>query len=275
MSEGEHGAGFDLRGESTDPRTYVREIWRSRSLIRVLSRKDFLVRYRRASFGVIWAVAIPALQAAVLALVLPRFVRFEIPGSYIVFVFGGTTAFTFFAGSLSGGAGSIIEGQGLSTKVYFPRIVPPLVNVAANAYGMVVSVAVLALAAVASGDLGFHLLVLVPAMALLVLLSASAACLLAALQVYFRDVRYIVTAALVGWIYITPVIYPLSAVGSIARWLEINPMTGVVQLFRLGSVGVEPGWVASVWWSIGWTVVLFAGAVLVHRRYDRVFVDLL
>jgi ABC-type polysaccharide/polyol phosphate export permease len=233
------------------------------------------VRFRRASFGVLWALAIPLLQASVLALVLPKFVRFDVEGSYVLFVLAGSTAWSFFSTAISDGTASIVTAQDISTRVYFPRLVLPLVVVLSNLYALLPGVAVLVGAAVAVDGPTLRLLWLVPGLALGVALVAALASLLSALYVYFRDVRWFVQASLVAWFYLTPVVYPLDAIGGLRRWVEINPVTGVVELFRAGSVGVHEPWAASVAWTVGWTALLLVVAVAVHRRHDRVFVDLL
>jgi ABC-type polysaccharide/polyol phosphate export permease len=266
---------FDLRGEHGDARTLLRDLWSSRQLVSVLARKEFLVRYRRATFGVAWVVALPLVQAGVLAVVLPKLVRFDTPGTYLTFVFAGTTAWAFFSGSVTTGAGSIVEGQSVSTRVYFPRLVFPVVAVLANAFGLVPAVAVLVAMVAVEGEAGLHLLWLVPGVALAVALTAALGAVLAGLHVYFRDVRYLTQAALLALFYVTPVIYPLAEVGALRRWIEVNPLTGVVELFRAGTVGADPGWEAAVAWSAGWTAALLVAALLLHRRFDRVFVDLL
>jgi ABC-2 type transport system permease protein len=94
--------------------------------------------------------------------------------------------------------------------------------------------------------------------------------------VYFRDVRYVVAAALIAWMYGTPVIYPIDKMhGLVRKLIEINPATGMVELFR-EAVGVhDPGWTAALPWTFAWIAGLLVVAALLHRRFDRVFVDLL
>jgi lipopolysaccharide transport system permease protein len=266
---------FSLQGEASELRPLLAETWRSRDLISVLARKDFFVRYRRASFGVAWALALPLLQAAVLAVVLPKLVRFDVPGSYLVFVLAGTVAWSFFASSLVAGASSIIDGSDVSTRVYFPRLVLPLVVVLSNLYGFVPGAVVLGGATILSGEGSARLVLLVPATLLGAALVVSLAAALSALQVYFRDIRYLLQAALLAWFYVTPVIYPLEEVGDLAPFIRANPVSGVVLLFREATVGADEGWQLAIAWTIGWTIAFAIAALLLHRRYDRVFVDLL
>ncbi|MDQ2648678.1 MAG: ABC transporter permease [Actinomycetota bacterium] len=255
--------------------TLLRDLRRSWPLLRVLAKKEFLVRYRRASFGVVWALALPLLQAGVLALVLPKFVRFDVDGSYVLFVLAGSTVWAFFSTSINDGTASIVAAQDISTRVYFPRLVLPLTVVLSNLYALLPGIAVLAGAALVDHGPMVRLLWLAPAVALGTVLVASLASVLSALHVYFRDVRYIVQASLIPWFYLTPVFYPLDAIGGLRPWIEANPITGVVQLARAGTVGIEGPWLTSVAWTLGWSASLFVVALLVHRRHDRIFVDLL
>jgi ABC-type polysaccharide/polyol phosphate export permease len=266
---------FDLRGEHTSLGVLLADVRRSWPLVQVLARKEFLVRYRRASFGVAWALALPLLQATVLAVVLPKFVRFDTGSNYVLFVFAGTTAWTFFAGTLADGTGSIVAAQEISTRVYFPRLLLPLVTVLANLYALLPGVVVLVAASVLTGDFGPRALWVVPGVGMAALLAGSLAALFSGLHVYFRDVKYLVQAGLLVWFYLTPVIYPLSEVGGLRPWIEANPAAGVVQLFRAATVGADAGWGTSVAWSAAWSVATLAAAVALHRRHDRVFVDLL
>src|SRR5438270_5273413 len=98
-------------------RSLLRELWQSRDLVRMLARKEFFVRYRRASFGLLWAVALPLFQAVVLAVVLSRFVKIHTGVNYAVFVFSGMLLWTFFSTVLAGGSTAIVDGADLSTKI--------------------------------------------------------------------------------------------------------------------------------------------------------------
>ena len=269
--------GFDLEGERSKLRQIFVDSWRSRDLIIMLSRKDFFVRYRRASFGLLWAVGLPAFQALVLAVVFSRLIRFETSVPYGVFVFAGITPWSYFNSSISSAATSIVDGQSLATKVYFPRAILPFVVIGANFIAFLPAVVVLVAFALVSGvSIGWNIFLLIPATLVLLMLTAAFSLVLSAAHVYFRDVRYVVAAAMIAWMYGTPVIYPIDKMHGVIRTLiEINPATGMVELFR-EAVGVhDPGWAAALPWTFAWMGALFIIAAILHRRFDRVFVDLL
>jgi ABC-type polysaccharide/polyol phosphate export permease len=269
--------GFDLSDRPLPLRQLAADVWGSRQLLAVLARKDFYVKYRRASLGMLWAVGLPLFQAGVMAVVFSNVIEFETGTDYPVFVFSGFLGWTFFSTTLSAASTSIVDGASLSSRIYFPRAVLPLAAVVTNLYGFVINIGVLFLLCLGFGvPLGIDALLLVPATALMTALTVAFALLTSALHVYFRDIRYLVVAAMTAWFYVTPVLYPLDlADGPLRRVIEVNPVTGVVQLFRAATVGADPGWIGTVAITGVWVVVVGAAATALQHRFDRVFSDLL
>jgi ABC-type polysaccharide/polyol phosphate export permease len=242
----------------------------------MLARQDFFVRYRRASLGLAWAVGVPLIQTAVLVFVFTRLVKIGTVAHYPVFVLTGMLGWNFFAMSVQLGSTAIVDNSSLSSKIYFPRAVLPLTKVAANLYAFFLSLAILlALCVITGVPLTARLAWLVPGVLLMIALAAGFSLVMSALHVYSRDVRYIVQAALIAWFYVTPVFYSVSRAHSFGHLLAINPATGMVLLLRAATTGYDVYWVTSVLCSLGWVVVLLAAALALHRRFDRVFSDLL
>lgn len=269
--------GFDLTGRPLPVGRLAADVWDARQLLGVLARKDFYVKYRRASFGMLWAVGLPLFQAGVMAYVFSNVIDIETGTSYPVFVFSGFLGWTFFSTTLSAAATSIVDGAGMSSRIYFPRAVLPLAVVATNLYGFVINIGVLfVLCLLFDVPVGIDALLLVPAAFLMTALTVVFALLTSALHVYFRDVRYIIVAAITAWFYVTPVLYPMDfASGALETLIRLNPVTGVVQLFRAATVGGESGWLVNVGITCGWVMVVGAVALALHHRFDRVFSDLL
>ena len=271
-------AGFELRGTITPIRELLGDLWQKRRLIRLLARRDFHVRYRRPSFGLLWVIAVPIIQAAVLSIIFTRVVRFSTPGmSYPVFMISGITAWLFFSSTVSGSVTAITSGGNLATKVYFPRAILPLVLVRSNLYGFPHRVAIVLAAALIFGQgIGPEIVLLVPAVALMVLLTSAFALVFAAMQVYFRDTSFLLSAVLQAWFWGSAVFYPISRAGDglLRLAMTINPATGMIYLFRSATVGWPIEWaliISTVAWSFG--LLLFA--VYLYRRFNRVFTDLL
>jgi lipopolysaccharide transport system permease protein len=267
---------FELRGEATPLHMLLVELWRSGPLIVTLARQNFYVRYRRASFGMLWAVVLPLVQALVLAFVFSRILHITRVDHFVIFILAGITAWSFFSASVQGATTAIVDGANLSTRIYFPRMIFPLVIVGANLYGFVLSVTLLVAASLIDGlGIGLRLLWLLPATLLLVALTTAFSIVFSGLHVYFRDMRYLVQASFIAWLYATPVIYTLAQARGFASVIAANPATGVVLLFRASLLGRDRYFMTSIAWSLAWTVALLVAGLLIHRRYDRVFADLL
>jgi lipopolysaccharide transport system permease protein len=266
-----------LSNGPTSPRQLAASVWASRELMATLARKEFFVRYRRASFGVLWAVGLPLIQATVLSVVFSHVVRIHTTTSYPVFVFTGMAVWTYFTTTITAGSTSIVDNAGLTNKIYFPRAVLPLVQVRANLYGLAINLLIVVALALAFGThLGVHILILVPASILLVLLCSTTVLTLAALHVYFRDVRYIVQALFTGLLYLTPVFLPLGRYPvSLRHVVLVNPATGIAQLFHLAVDGSAADWPTAVGVTVAWTIVLGIVAVVFHCSRDRILADLL
>jgi ABC-type polysaccharide/polyol phosphate export permease len=188
----------------------------------------------------------------------------------------GTLSWSYFSATTQTSVSSIVDGAGLTDKVWFPRALLALVPCLANLVGFGVSlVALLVISPVLDAPLSRWILVLAPATLLLVAFTLSLALVLSALQVYFRDVKFLTSAALLVWLYVTPVVYPQVALGRYGRWLDLNPMTGVTDLFHLAVLGPFEDWHRAVLVTVGWTIALFVAGIEIHRRHDRLFVDLL
>jgi lipopolysaccharide transport system permease protein len=269
-------AGFELRAERLKLGPLLRDVWAARGLIRTLARKDFYVRYRRASIGLLWAIGLPLIQALVLVVIFTRITNFHLSVSYPVFVITGMVSWSFFSGALVGATTAIVDGAGLASKVYFPRATLPIISILSNFHGYIPSLAILlGLAAIFKASLGLHLILLVPATLLMLGLAIGFALVLAALHVYFRDMKYIVQAIILPWFWASGVVYPLKSLGSLGRWLEFNPAVGMIQIYRAALGTATQGWRGPALITLAWVVVLFCAALPLYRRYDRVFVDLL
>jgi ABC-type polysaccharide/polyol phosphate export permease len=258
-------------------RAWATDLWRHREVFAMLARKEFQTRYKRASFGVLWAVAVPLLQGLVMAVVFSRIVRLGAGREdYGAYVFSGVIAFSFFAGSLSTGVTAIVDASGLTDKVWFPRVLLSLVPVAANLVSLVVSLGVLVLILpLMGGAMGVGLLLLIPGVVLLAAFTAALTLVVSALHVYFRDVKFFVQAALMVWIYMTPIIYPKEMLGGLAGWIDLNPMTGIVTIFHTAAIGGSDAWLRPVGCSVVATVLLGIIGLEAQRHHDRRFVDLL
>ncbi|HEU5033454.1 MAG TPA: ABC transporter permease [Mycobacteriales bacterium] len=277
-------AGFELFGPGTPVRALLTTTWRTRAVLFVLARKDFVARYRRTSLGLLWALALPLVQAVVLAAVFTRVVHVGSavrhaqggPGfSYAVFVYAGIVGWSYFSSTMPAASTAVVDNSGLAGKIYFPRLMLPLLAVATGIYPLLISLGLLlGMALLLQHSVGPEFLLVLPATVLTVAVTAGFGVALSALHVYFRDVRFVVQAVMSVLFYATPVIYSLANVPSSVRLLlALGPMAGPVELFRMATVGADSAWPQAVAGGCGWFVVLGAIGVWLHSRFDRVFVD--
>lgn len=274
---------FTLSGPGTPLRELLRSLWSSRTLIGVLARKDFFVRYRRTRLGLVWAIALPLIQAVVLTVVFSNLV----PGGrgsqadphtpYSVFVFAGMVPWSFFSSAFLAGATAVVDGANLAQRIYFPRMVLPLVAVTTAIFPLVATLLVLLAMIVGLGPgLALSTLWVLPGIALGVLLCLALSLVFSAAQVYLRDLRFAVSSGMTVLFYLTPVIYPVSRVPHELRLLvELLPAAGPVELFRKAVGSADAGLWRSVVASLVWIVVAGAAGLALHSKRDRVLADLL
>jgi len=265
---------LELTGEATAVRDLLADFWRRRSLVPMLAAKEFQARYRSATFGVLWGVALPLLQGAVLAIVFTVVVRIRTGVSYPVFVIAGQVLWSYFQASVTMGSTSIVDQGGIAGKVYFPRLVLPAVPALSNLVGFLISLAVtLALMGVFGVQFRATLFLLPVVVVFEAVLVVTLSSLLTVAHVYFRDVRYMTQAALLVLFYATPIIYPIEQARRIRLLLLVNPLTGVLQLSRQAIFAKAHDLLPAVLSTIAWIIALSAATVLVYRRHERVACD--
>jgi len=268
---------MELHPEPTRLQPWLREIWGYRDVISILVRKDFQTRYKRASLGILWAVFLPLIQALVFVAIFSRVGHFQhLKYSYPIYVLSGTLAWSYYSTAASVSSTAIVDGATLTDKVWFPRCSLVIVPVFSNLFGLFTSM-VLLLAAMPlfHAHYTLRLFLLIPAMVWCILFAFGFGLCTSALHVYFRDVRFIVQAAVLIWFYVTPIVYPASALKSIGPYFAYNPMTGIINLFQYAAAGrfgpMGKGFLVS---AVA-TVLLLVIGLHAHRRRDRLFVDLL
>ena len=274
MTASSGGRALVLRDAPVPLRAWWRDLLDHREVLGVLARKDFQTRYKRATLGLAWAVFVPILQGAVLAVIFSQVLDLGGRDDFAASVLAGTVAWAYFGGTLAAASTAVADGAGLADKVWFPRLLLVLVPGLANLASLAVSTAsLLLLTPLLGGTVGLRTLWVVPAAVLLVAFTLSLASVLSALHVYFRDVRFLVQASLLVWLYVTPIVYPKDKLGEHAAWLDLNPLTGIVVLFQRAVQQAPVDDWRPVVVTVAVTAVLAALGLEAHRRHDRLFVD--
>lgn len=247
----------------------------------MLARQDYRSRYRSASLGLLWSVFLPLLQGLVISIVFSRLIGGGQAHTYVPYVITGVTTFGFISQSLTAASTSIVDSGAIAGRIYFPRLVLPMVAPSANLPGLLISLGVAEGVVLASGG-GIHLTVLLTPVAVLLAWSlvVLAGAVISMLHVYSRDVRYIVQAVLLILFYATPIIYFLRAENGgralphrLTPFVLANPATGVVQLTRLALTGHAAYVGTAVAVTAGWLVLLGLLTLAVYSRLERVACD--
>jgi len=260
----------------------LRELWAYRELLYFLVWRDVKVRYKQTALGAAWAILQPLMTAAVFTIFFGRLAGIasdDLP--YPLFSYTGLLVWTFFSQGLSQSSNSVVGSAQLITKVYFPRLVIPIAAVLSGLVDLAVALPVLAAMMWYYGIWPGVAVLAMPFLALLALVAATGVGLwLSALNVEYRDVRYVVPFLVQLWLFVTPVIYPANILAprlqrlGLPAWLwGVNPMAGVVEGFRWAVLDAptSPGPLIAASTVTG-LALLLSGAWY-FRRVERSFAD--
>src|SRR5918993_997897 len=254
------------------------EAWAYRELLYFTVWRDLRVRYRHIGLGAAWAIVQPFAMMVVLSLVLGLMAGVPADGApYPVFSFAGLVPWIYFASAVTHGASSLVSIQDFVATVYFPRLIVPLAAVLVPLVDAVLAFAVLTLMMAWYGIAPGPALIALPAFVLLaVVFAASATTWLSALNVKYRDVRFVVPFLLQFGLFATPVAYPSSLVPEPWRGLyALNPMVTVVDGFRWALISTPAPTGVMLLASTCTVVVTLALGLQYFRRMERVFADVL
>jgi lipopolysaccharide transport system permease protein len=260
-------------------RNYWRDLFRYRELFYFLAWRDVLVRYKQTVIGVLWAVLRPLLTTVVFVFVFSRIAKLPAEGvPYPVMVFAAMLPWQLFSTSLSEGSNSLITNANLISKVYFPRLIVPASAVIVSFADFAISAGLLFLLMIFYHVWPTWYLLALPLFTVLALVASTGAGLwLAALNVEYRDFRYVVPFIVQFGLYVSPVGFSSSVVPDKWRLLySLNPMVGVIDGFRWAiSGGRSPIFVPGLLASIGIMSLLLLGGVWYFRRMERTFADVI
>jgi lipopolysaccharide transport system permease protein len=259
---------------------YWRDLWHFRELFYILAWRDIVVRYKQTVIGVAWAVIRPFLTIVVFTLVFNRVAKLEAPGDipYALFVSAAIIPWQFFAAAFSEASGSLLSNSGLISKVYFPRLIIPAGSVITSLVDFALTLAMLAVLMLWYGFAPDWRILFLP----LFILQAFAAALgaglfLCALNVKYRDFRYVVPFIVQFGLYVSPVGFGSERVPQYLRWFyDLNPMVGVIEGFRWACLkGANPLEARTLASSLAVTVALCAFGIWYFRKTEKTFADVI
>jgi lipopolysaccharide transport system permease protein len=254
----------------------LRELWEYRELSYFLTWREVKVRYKQTVIGAAWAVIQPLFAMLVFSLFFGRLAKMPSDGvPYPVFSLTALVPWTFFANGLTQSANSLVGNANLISKVYFPRLCIPISAVLSGGVDFVIGLVLLAGLMVIEHVAPTMNILWLPLFILLALITSLGVGLwLSALNVQYRDVRYVVPFLTQFWMFATPIVYPSSLLKEPWRTVYgLNPMVGVVEGFRWALLGVGrvPGAMLLIS-SLAATAILISGAFY-FRRMEKIFAD--
>ena len=255
----------------------LREVWQYRELLYFLTKRDIKVRYKQTVLGGLWAVIQPAFTMIVFTLLFGRLAKIPSDGMpYPLFVYVGLLPWTYFANAVSASGNSLVGSANLITKVYFPRLIIPASASLGGLLDFFVALIVLAALMIHYGFVpGLLGILLFPFLLALTFLCALGVGLwLSALNVQYRDIRYVIPFLIQLWMFVSPVIYPVSMVkGNYQRLLALNPMGGLIEAYRASILGHHPVDWSLLGISAAIIVVIFVTGLYYFRKMERRFAD--
>jgi len=259
---------------------YWSDLWAYRELFVILAWRDLAVRYKQTVLGLIWAIIRPLLTVIVLTIVFGRLARLPGDGSapYVLIVYAGTLIWFLISTIFGDASNSLISSQNLIGKVYFPRLIVPSTYVVVALVDFAVSFVLLIITAIWLGFSPDWRIIFLPVfVALGVLLSLGPALYFAALNVKYRDFRYIIPFILQFGLYASPIGFSSAAVPEEWRLLySLNPVVGIVDGFRWCLLrGEAQLYVPGFLLSIGIIALLLIGGTKYFRQTERSFADIL
>jgi len=271
---------FDLIIEpGRSEKNYWNDLWRFRELFFFMAWRDILVRYKQTAIGLAWSIIRPVLTMIVFTVVFGRLAKLPSEGvPYPILVFSALLPWQFFSTSFSDASASLIGNSTMLTKIYFPRLIIPVSTVIVNLIDFLISFIILAVMMIWYGFVpGWNILYLPIFLFLAFVASLSAGLYVAALNVKYRDFKYIVPFVVQFGLYISPVGFSSSIVPEKWKLLySLNPMVGIIDGFRWAILGGDnhlyiPGMLV----SIGVIILILLFSLRYFRRTEKTFADII
>lgn len=260
-------------------RHYWKDLWRYRELFYFLAWRDILVRYKQTTIGLAWALLRPLLTMLVFTLVFSKLAKLPSDGvPYPILVFAALLPWMFFANAFTEAGNSLISNANMISKVYFPRLVLPTSAVIVSFTDFLISAAIMAVLMVWYGYVPDWHIITLPLFILVAFAAAMGAGLwIAALNVKYRDFRYVIPFIVQLGLYISPVGFSSNIVPEQWRLLySINPMVGVIDGFRWAILGgTTPLYWPGFLISLALVFAIFVTGIIYFRKTEKSFADVI
>jgi lipopolysaccharide transport system permease protein len=257
-------------------KNYWKDLWRFRELFYILAWRDLKVRYKQTVMGAAWSIIRPVLTTIIFTIIFSRVAHLSAPGTapYALMVFAGMLPWQFFANSLSESSMSLVGNSNLISKVYFPRMIIPASSIITSLVDLAISFGIMLVMFLIYRYSPHVTIIFLPFFILIAFIAAFGVGLyITALNVKYRDFRYIIPFIVQFGLYITPVGFSSSIIPMKWRLLySLNPMVGVVDGFRWSILG-EPLYLPGFLISIGISLLFLWLGIWYFRKTEKSFAD--
>lgn len=252
----------------------LKEVWQYRNMIGNLVKKDLTGRYKGSVLGFLWTLINPLFQLIIYTVLFTIILPTEID-NYAIFLFVALVPWLFCSTSILVGAECVMQNSGLVQKIYFPRIVLPIISVTSNFVNMLLTFIIVFASLFVTGVGVTPVVILLPIVMIIeYLFVLGLVILFSSLTVYFRDLSHILGIVVMGWMYLTPVLYPIDKVPEgLQVFMSFNPMAGIVMSYRdilynktMPNFG-HLGWIALA------SVILIVIGFVVFQRLQKRFAE--
>lgn len=255
----------------------LNELWKYHELLYFLTWRDIKVRYKQTILGATWAIIQPFMTMVVFSVFFGNLAKIPSDGlPYPIFAYAALVPWQFFANGLGGASNSLVGSANLIKKVYFPRLVIPISTVFSGVVDFLLAFFVLLIMMAAYGIVPTVNVIVLPFFLLLAFTTALGVGLwLSAMNVQFRDIRYIVPFITQFWMFATPIAYPSSLIENefLQAIYGINPMVGVVEGFRWALLDTDTAPESIIIVSFLGAALLLASGLFYFRRMEKTFAD--
>ena len=259
----------------------LRELWQYRDLIWLFTRRSFIVTYTQTILGPLWLIISPLLTGITYVVLFGNIAKLSTDGvPQLLFYLSGHAVWSFFSGCVVKNASTFTNNAYLFGKVYFPRLVIPVSNVLGNAILFLIQMLLVFALLLWYSFQGlihpqWHIWILLPLLLLLLgVMGMGTGLIISSLTTKYRDLRVLLDFGMTLWMYATPVVYPLSAVDAgLRRFLLVNPVSPVIELFRFILFGVGDVSPASLAYSCFFTGAAALAGIIIFNRVERTFMD--
>ncbi|MBM4272717.1 MAG: ABC transporter permease [Deltaproteobacteria bacterium] len=254
-----------------------KELWQYRELLRFLTVRDIKVRYKQTVLGGLWAILQPFMSMVVFTIFFGMLAKIPSDGlPYPIFVYTALLPWQFFSNGISNAGNSLVASSHLISKVYFPRIIIPAASLGAGLLDFLIAFSILIVMMLYYGIFPGAGIFLMPILIVGVAIAAlGVGMILSAMNVAYRDFRYVIPFLVQFWLFATPVIYPASIIPENWRWLiNLNPMAGLISAFRSSLLNTPIPWNDLV---VSGAVItgLFILGIAYFTRMERRFADII